>query len=193
MDRSRQREAIYQPVHDAVTGVARSVADLAWWRGLSKSIRSLLGLDRWTGLLGEWLDGLLATALAIGLFTIGHWGFRVTRAVWVRSSGGRSSAGRRSPRSQVAFYRRMEVRFGPLWDDLSRFYTKWEFAREAETRLVQRMGDERLATIPTPVVEAFYRVRFGGPPLDKQEVEAVEQALVQLESATGKRVGIRSP
>jgi transglutaminase-like putative cysteine protease len=193
MDRSRQREAIYQPVHDVVTGVARSVGDLTWWRGLFKSIRGLLGLDRWTGLSGEWLDGLLATALAIGLFTTGHWGFRVTRAVWVRSSGGRRSAGKRSPRSQVAFYRRLESVLARCGMIRPVSHTQREFAREAETRLVQRMGDERLATIPTRVVEAFYRVRFGGPPLDKQEAEAVEQALVQLESATGKRVGIRSP
>ena len=191
MDRSRQRAAIYQPINDAVTGVARSMTDLTWWRGLSKSIRNLLGLDRLTGFSGEWLDGLLAIALAIVLFTIGHWGFRAIWAARMRSTGGRRDAGRRSPRSQVVFYRRLEsvlARYGMIRPVSN---TQREFAREAGTKLVQRMGDEQLAAIPARVVEAFYRVRFGGPPLDKQEAEAVEQALVQLESATGKRAGIR--
>jgi hypothetical protein len=40
-----------------------------------------------------------------------------------------------------------------------------------------------VAGIPRRVAEAFYRVRFGGPPLDSREEQAVEQALRDLEAA----------
>ena len=40
-----------------------------------------------------------------------------------------------------------------------------------------------VATVPRQIVDAFYRVRFGGHSLDSGEAEAVERALSSLETA----------
>ena len=150
MDRSRQREAIYQPVHDAVTEVARSVADLTWWRGLFKSIRGLLGLDRWTGLSGEWLDGLLATALAIGLFTIGHWGFRATRAVWVRSTGGPQDARQAVAAEPSCLLPPAGICFGPLRDDSFRFTYAMGICQGSRNEIGAKDGRRAIGRNPRP-------------------------------------------
>jgi hypothetical protein len=48
-------------------------------------------------------------------------------------------------------------------------------------------GNPRLASLPATVAEAYYRVRFGGQPLDKPQTDTVEQALAELEQAANRR------
>jgi hypothetical protein len=46
----------------------------------------------------------------------------------------------------------------------------------------------RIADLPRQIVDAFYRARYSGRPLDKAEFRVVETALVELEQAVnGKR------
>ena len=61
--------------------------------------------------------------------------------------------------------------------------TPYEFAVATAGELAENIDLRRLAHLPRRVVEAFYRVRFGGHALDNQEADAVEHALVELELA----------
>ena len=47
--------------------------------------------------------------------------------------------------------------------------------------LAESVDVRRYSSLPRRIVEALYRVRFGGVTLDSAEAEAVEHALVELE------------
>ena len=47
MDRPRQREAIYNPIAEAVRKAIRAVTDPAWWRRAIAALPRRLGLGRW--------------------------------------------------------------------------------------------------------------------------------------------------
>ena len=49
--------------------------------------------------------------------------------------------------------------------------------------LAESIELNRVAHLPRRIVDAFYRVRFGGHALDNPEADAVEHALVELERA----------
>jgi hypothetical protein len=92
--------------------------------------------------------------------------------------GRTAAAGQRT--KAPAFYRRLErllIRAG-----LSRRegQTAQELAAVAEQRLAGSNGRPGVAKLPARIVEAYYRVRFGGGRLDRQESEAIEHALVAL-------------
>ncbi len=59
--------------------------------------------------------------------------------------------------------------------------TPREFAQAAAEQIVRHTGRPDLAGVPGRVVDAFYRVRFGGLPLDNPQREAVEHGLAELE------------
>ena len=64
--------------------------------------------------------------------------------------------------------------------------TQREFAAAAGLRVAAIAREPRLAPLAGQVADAYYRVRFGGVPLDNSQAEAVEQALAQLSiSRTG--------
>jgi hypothetical protein len=44
-----------------------------------------------------------------------------------------------------------------------------------------------VAGVPRKVVDLFYRVRFGGEPINGDEVQTLEQSLAQLTVALRKR------
>ncbi|HEX3727523.1 MAG TPA: DUF4129 domain-containing protein, partial [Pirellulales bacterium] len=61
--------------------------------------------------------------------------------------------------------------------------TAHEFAVSAGGALADDIELRRVANLPRRIVELFYRVRFGGHPLDDMEARTVEHALVELELA----------
>ena len=93
-----------------------------------------------------------------------------------------SSAPASRARSGVEFYRRFEhvlARHGLL---RAAGQTPREFARAAGDQLVRRSGQAELAPLAVELVEAFYRVRFGGLALDPQAAQRVEQAIQRFGS-----------
>jgi hypothetical protein len=96
-------------------------------------------------------------------------------------SGPRAATGR--PSMHVVFYERLESLLKRQGLERSHGQTQREFAAAAGGRLADVPHLQPVAGIPRRVVEAFYRVRFGGTPLDSREEQAVEQALRDLESA----------
>ena len=93
----------------------------------------------------------------------------------------------RPVRVRIEFYRRLEAVLGRFGLVRSATQTQREFARHAESVLLESTGEPHLASLPGVVVEAFYCVRFGGSALDKPQAQAVEKALVELADAAVDR------
>ena len=187
MNRFRQRRAIYEPLVRSMRSAVRSLRDPNWWRGLLEKITAPFDFRLWK--VDQWFSfrGGLAAMVAAGLLVLAYWSGRfLMRSVFARLTGNADSATRR-PRATVAFYRRLEnlLRKRGLVRSASR--TQHEFAAAAGAHIAKSTGDDQLAALPDRVVEAFYRVRFGGFTLDTQQAQAVEHALHQLQQAAGGR------
>ncbi|KKK82811.1 hypothetical protein LCGC14_2799660, partial [marine sediment metagenome] len=179
MDRDRQREAIYQPVVNAVRRVIEALRDPQWWRGLLRRIFAALDLTQWA--VGHWIVGALTllVALPVSVFVIR----RICRTAW-RSGRwlvGWAISARKVDRVEVEFYRRLEGLLARRGLRRSAAQTQHEFAAQAGARIAQMADRPDLAPLPLKVVEAFYHVRFGQLPLDNAKAQAVEHALSELE------------
>lgn len=185
MDRTRQHEAIYNPVLAPLKATWENLTSPGWWKNRFRGLTRALGLSRWDeqGVVSIVLASAVVVLAAALVLVIAYAIRRFLLTRLLEAFFGRSHpAGRRAP-VQVEFYRRFEAvlaRHG-LVRPASR--TQREFALWAGRELAQRAGDQRLALLPVQVAEAFYRVRFGRADLDKQQRDAVEQALTQLEQA----------
>ena len=65
--------------------------------------------------------------------------------------------------------------------------TPRELAAAAQARLLTFDGAALAAQVPEEVVAAYYRVRYGGCRLDKNEMAAIEQALAALNAAVRQK------
>jgi len=181
MDRPRQRVAIYQPVADALRALVRNVADPEWWRGWGRRLAGVLGLARWTPGNGwfSWRTAAwwgLCGAAAIGLYRI----LRAAAARWIIPWLHARGKRRRAALASVAFYRRFEALLARHGFARHRSQTQRDFALTAAAALERRAAGSRLAEPAAVVAEAFYRVRFGGVPLEDAELRAVETALARI-------------
>ncbi len=122
--------------------------------------------------------GLPAVLLAVGLAL---WHYRRSRTLL---SGVFGLRGLRRPGPAVPFYRRLlallerhaRLRPGPG-------QTPREFGTTAGEVLRRRPATAGLADLPAVVVEAMYRVRFGGRSLNQEEERALEGRLDELARA----------
>lgn len=189
MGPNRQRETIYDPLRRAIRTLGQNLVDPQWWRDLGpriktawRSLRDGLAGGRWF----SWRGGL-AAMVASTIFYLAYRGFRlfVWPLLWWIVRRSQDSSHRRQ-RVQVEFYRRLEALLARRGITRKPTRTQREFALEAGRRLVEQAeqtDDESLAAAPPEVAEAFYDVRFGGVPLDKRRLQAVERALSRIEAA----------
>ncbi len=179
MDRPRQREAIYRPVVGAVRGLAQALTDANWWRRVWPRVWAGLAAAGGAAIAGLALGALLALAAVFwGLARLG----KRLRHRFGRAGGAWPFRLAGADRHPVAFYRRLEAILQRYGLQRRPSQTPRELAETAR-RLLQARHPPELAELPTRVVEAYYRVRFGDKRLDKPEAEAIEQALVALEHA----------
>jgi hypothetical protein len=82
------------------------------------------------------------------------------------------------------FYRRLEALLARMHLRRDRGQTASEFAEAAREKLAVGALPE-VAQLPPEIVQAYYRVRFGGESLDNSQTVAVEKALAQLAPAVG--------
>jgi hypothetical protein len=178
LNSQRQREAIYGPISAAIealrSGPTLSIAlyALAALCGVIVVIGACVVVLRWWG--GAQRESVVDT-LVRALGAPGRW-----LGAWWRPAGGRAL---QRSFMHVVFYERLEAllkRHGLL---RSPSQTQREFAAAAGGRLADVPHLQPVAGVPRRVAEAFYRVRFGGPPLDSREEQAVEQSLRDLEAA----------
>ena len=185
MDRSRQHQAIYQPVADALRDAALAVTDP---KTLAK-LADALGLSRWHQPGSPWFEWRAFLAVVFGggviVLVLGLLTSRKLRR-WLAWVGSRGDLARRGEQVRVEFYRRLEALLARFGLRRPPCQTQREFARAAGLSLGERLGDQQLAPLPLLVAEAFYRVRFGRARLDSSQAQAVELALARLERAIGR-------
>jgi hypothetical protein len=87
----------------------------------------------------------------------------------------------------LEIYRRLETALARKGFQRPAGQTAHEFAILAGGHLAESIELNRVSHLPRRIVEAFYRVRFGGRTLDNREAESVELALRELELALGRR------
>ena len=148
-------------------------------------IGNVLNLRGWNG-LGGWLLHV-GLPLLLGLVLAGlvcRRAWQSARRLWRRLAGRPAGAARRA-RPRVEFYRRFEALLARRGLVRGHGQTPREFAAAAA---VLSKGSEKTPDPFSVVVEAFYRVRFGGLPLDNPQREAVEHELAELELlVTGRK------
>lgn len=176
-----QQQAIYEPLA-AVGKVASSrVFERQAWVDLWQTVSGWLR-QNWFSWRGA-LVGSLACLVAVGLYRLCA---LVLRRLWrhVVQPTARAVLAR-SPTHE--FHRRLEKALAQRGWLRAPGQTALEFAVAAGGELAETVDCRRFAPLPRRVVEALYRVRFGGRSLDSAESEAVEHALVELEQGLEPR------
>jgi hypothetical protein len=162
-------------VHRPAVGAVRAPRGLALlevqWRLESWSRRRQL--SRRAGLAG--------TVLSVSALLVA-WVFRRLIGI-LRWFGLVGDAGSPQAAPVLEMYRRLEAALARRGIERHPGQTAYEFAAAAGGDLAEDTQQRRVAHLPRRIVEAFYRVRFGGRTLDKSEVDAVEHALAELEMA----------
>lgn len=187
MDRPLQERAIYDPVINALTSLWKRATDAEFWRSLFGSLGHFFDdtFGRLTGgRLPSWSGLLILLVLLVAAILV----YRRLRRGWKRRQGDDPARHTAAPwHVQVEFYRRLETvlqRFGLV---RAATQTQREFAHAAAAAIADSSGATGLSDLPAEVAEAFYRVRFGGAVLDKNQAEAVERALAELTEAAAQR------
>jgi hypothetical protein len=180
MDRQRQRDAVYQPLLDAVENTYKAATDPDSWRGLGESLGSIFGFLPSAGTLGWWIWTVFLTLVGLAAVLLAGWGVRrMGRRLWPRLAGKDATAAA-VRKVEVEFYYRLEMLLARHGLVRAAGQTQREFAAAAGLRMAALARQPRLAPLAGRVADAFYRVRFGGLPLDNPQAEAVEQALAEL-------------
>jgi hypothetical protein len=180
MNQKKQQEAVFQPFKQVVASWFANLRDPQWWREQYRYLRAGVHRLLQMGFLGVVLA--LATLASIaGLIYIAtrYLLYPLTRRL-MRWRYGVASRQRLALASSIEFYRRFEQIANRQGLVRKKGQTPLEFGQSAGTTLAQRQGKSELGDLARQIVERFYRVRYGGEPLDKAGSEAVEQALARL-------------
>jgi hypothetical protein len=192
LDRRKQQEAIYGPL--AISGqILRRVFTRDFWMyTVPQWIGSLFRLQTWRELAAQMsLGSIIAVSLVLILSSYLLWTLRQRLSAWFRrlvrwrwrteKPGSRAAAARK--RMVVPFYEQLEALLAAHGILRPASQTQHEFAMAASGQLSESSRLAPAASLPRRVVDAFYRVRFGGRALDKEETEAVERSLRELAAA----------
>ncbi|REK22296.1 MAG: DUF3488 domain-containing protein [Planctomycetota bacterium] len=185
LDAQRQGDLIYRPLSRVGEGVSHVFTKEMWQETVPAFWKSLFDAETWRQLLVEVLTlrGFLLALLAVTLVTFTVWLLR--RLVHLARGRRRRRAIQGDSRTYpvVEFYQRLEKLLAAHGLARAPTQTQHEFAVTIGGELRARGALREVAHLPKQLVEFFYRVRFGGKTLDKQQTEAVEQQLAQLAAA----------
>lgn len=189
MNAERQQELFYRPLGERLRDWARSAADLESWGRSFTRIREWFDFSPEGAPKDGWLSwrGATVVASAVVVTVLAYLTLLAASAAWRRWRRGGTTD--RTRESKVEFVRRLEALLARRDWVRQRTQTQREFAVSVGGQLAESARTQAAAGLPRRIVEAFYRVRFGGRPLDNLEARGVEQALVDLEQALGTRAG----
>ena len=188
LNSKRQQDEIYEPLVQSVGQTAESIVGRQAWKSRRQSIADsqLAAFFSWyRGHWFSWRGALVAAGLSLAVVGLA-WSARRGARAWRARHRGSKSHSRRGEPPVIEFYRRLEAALSGRGLTRHPAQTAYEFALAAGGELAEDLEHRRLAHLPRRVVEAFYRVRFGGRALDNVEADAVEQALVELELALAR-------
>lgn len=180
----RQKQGIYEPLTAGFRAAMENLFGADAWNARMRALaNSPLGAF-WEWYRRHWFSwrgGLVAAggSLAIlGLYLAVHALVESLRR-WGVVRGGH----KRVEATTLEMYRRLEAALDHIGLRRQPAQTAHEFAVVAGGHLAESIELGRVAHLPKRIVDAFYRVRFGGHALDNSEAVAVEHALVELERA----------
>jgi hypothetical protein len=169
MNSEKQRSGIYEPLSQAGHFIVHQVFDFAFWQEFASNVvqyyRSFFSDGpRRERRLGDGLY-LIPPFVILGLLGLACW-----RLTSMLLSTRRRVAEELRRNMTIEFYLRMERMLATIGLIRSASLTPLEFARHSS-----------FGTLMLPVVEAFYRVRFGDVLLTEEESQSVSESLEQLE------------
>ena len=186
MNAEKQLRAIYEPLVGLASDTLRAAFSIETWSQVG------LGLYEWVG-LGEWERtrripwrlGVLILLAALATSWVA-WRWRAPGQKQGNSWFARWGTARRQ-RVIVDFYDKLETLLARHRRPRPQQSTQLEFAKATRDWLAASSDTRAVAEVPVDLAQVFYRVRFGGSPLDSAERKLVEQSLAQLSTALAAR------
>jgi protein-glutamine gamma-glutamyltransferase len=176
MSQTQQRDMIYRPIAESARSVWGQVQELL--HGNLSGVRSLWEFIRSPHRWISWQGGILAFVLMTAIAGIVWLIRQILRAIpW--------SARRRKERErrrQIEFYDRFLKILGKHKIRQKKTQTAREFVHESLDSLNGMLARAGLEKWPDELVSTFYRVRFGGENLTREEADEVDRRLHQLEN-----------
>jgi hypothetical protein len=184
---NRQNEVVFEPLTAKAAILPSWVESRSFQRWLRR-MSTQWGLELPNG--GR--SGARAIEGSVAVLVVGGLVLLLALVYGLRAAG-RAIGRWRRPRSATSaspgapdFYRRLERLLAKLPLARRRGETPRELAAAAQAKLAAVEGAALTASVPGELVSAYYRVRFGGGRLDKNETEAIEQALASLAPAVNQ-------
>ncbi|MDR0609620.1 MAG: transglutaminase domain-containing protein, partial [Planctomycetaceae bacterium] len=168
MNTSKQAKWIYQPIRSAFHYIVYRVFNLEFWKSLiTETVRTYKALF-FSGVQWRWRDwgNILVFIIFFTFLSFLFW--RCFR--WLLPHFFRVSEGGWRRRATIDFYIRMERLLIRVGRERRPEETPLEFIRRTD-----------FITETRPVVDAYYRVRFGAVELTNEELREVRERLDQLE------------
>ena len=190
MDPKRQREAIYQPLMDrTLSSFTDYLFNGHWWQAFGSELVSKMGVDSLASFYVRWFNWHAVPALFgfVLLLVASYLVLRrpVQRAwahVWERLSQ-RLLFSRFTRRRELDFYFRFEKLLRRYGMRREPGQTPRELASSATQLVSSDDNVDAVATLSQDVVDLYYRVRYGGHPLDTADAKAIEQKVTGIERA----------
>jgi hypothetical protein len=182
-DADRQNRAIYAPIGQVLQEVRRGA--ILMYRNMLDVARRLLRLRDVAALFS--LSGFLISFFGLLLL---YGVVRILRAIWRRllRLWRRGSTATAELTSAMASYRRLVQILASVGLERPVTETPREFARRSAVALAgMRAETIPVSTVPTEVVEAFYRIRYGGHSLRPEDIEQIESRLDALDATLHPR------
>jgi transglutaminase-like putative cysteine protease len=149
------------------------------WEAVLQWVLTALAGEGWSEESFNWRACLVvigAQLLLVGLY-------KLLRVLLARLGAWRRHAAlRRRGIPYVEFYARLERLLQRCGLCRRQAQTPWEFAADSAGALAASPLTVAAAPLLAPIVEAYYRVRFGGPPLTEAERQSLAEELTRLEA-----------
>ena len=179
----RQKKLIYDPFRALVKEAKRGFSEMG--QALSSAARRVLDFPSFASLISVrgFLVTFIALSLAAGLVRGLAW---LARRVWRSSRWAHQGDSGRT--AGVIFYRRLTILLAEFGMERPAGETHREFAERANVFLSGRgPSTVTVAEVPSTIVDAFYRVRFGQREVTPAALRVLEQSLDALESGLRAR------
>ena len=172
MDSSKQDQFVYTPVKQTANALYEKLITPDFWRATLPNLwhhfRQLFQFRRGSG---QWeiIDWLLAATMLCFLF-----GLAYIAKYWVKLF----RALLRS-RSAEARFRQITIEF---YGKLERLLQQSWRKRRAEETPQEYVADSEFTGDAKPIVDAYYRVRYGAALLDENEINVIKDVLANIET-----------